>query len=61
MIDIENNTTTPTPEVYLNTLKLCPNSPTGYCKFKGDLVNCIRVKTCIVPEQTTSTIEEKDT
>jgi len=42
--------TTTVPECYLDTLKRCPNSPTTYCHHRGNLVQCIHTKTCVVPE-----------
>lgn len=49
------------PEIYQDTKKTCPNSPTGYCKLRGNLVECIRTKTCVVPEAHRKPLEEKAT
>lgn len=49
------------PEIYQDTKKTCPNSPSGYCKLRGNLVECIRTKTCVVPEAHRKSLEEETT
>lgn len=47
----------PRVECYYNTTKTCVNSPTKYCQHRGNLVECIRTKTCVVPKEI---IDDKD-
>jgi hypothetical protein len=36
---------------FINTHKKCGNSPTGFCKCKGNLPACVKQKNCILPEK----------
>jgi len=38
-------------DCFKDTEKRCVNSPTKYCQHRGNLVQCVRTKGCVVPEE----------